>query len=631
MDEFEKLGPEELELPYHITTVMREEEFRKAVQRNFDVLAGHHNRLFSLLKKVKRRKKPPAQEHEDDENDPLFLTGVTLDFDKGSGHRHHATHWHAIVRCDEQNEDDIYQIKTYEFKLRPWDPATNDFKIYTAANTSDSSKWGTFMPARRCFVHAHDDDADTIAKHVFVHIRFRSFYRASVRAITKHGHKGPWSGTDLISGHYWTAPGTPSDTNPPPDPTASRLIVRQHHFHQNWDQPNDPDDSNLIHPDIAYAQTKITTSSSSSASPMVVNGVTYFDRYVHAHHKNWPAFKPGAGSYYGWVRNVDASGNISAWIGSGAVTRSDPPTPSTPSMFITQQGKAKMKAKVNGTYNPTYNDDDIEGIVIDLAVNGDHRHHTFHIDKDTSPPWSYEMMFHGIEPGDSCAARVKADAKHNHSSAWSGTNTQTAGSGATHVHGLPSFSGSDGGHVHPHGHHHGHWHDTEHKHDADHVHKFVQHPGHGHSFGQEFGHSHSFTSHDHSHGVSGTSGGASTGTAHTHGAGSYTTDNDSHMHSFASAGGHDHGFVSGGVHAHGQILDTSGNTEGGTASGMIAKMLGITVTTTYVPVGGRRDASTGAANTVTDTNSQAQSTPNTDSASASITITPGSSSTGTEI
>lgn len=194
------------------------------------------------------------------------------------------------------------------------------------------------VPAR------HDKDPNSFNRVAFPRAQKWNYYKAQVRAIDRYNRTSDWTG--------WTAPGTPSDNDPPDPPTSVVLDVDEHKVHVTWDYPTDPRDEDTVEgrisgDDVEYFQLQLAT-----AANFHPGSIIRADRHHLAHTKTWRMRKsaqiPG-NSYYVRVRAVDASGNKSTWA-TDSGNQDGVPTPDAPVItFDTAENSAKLRADVTIT------------------------------------------------------------------------------------------------------------------------------------------------------------------------------------------------------------------------------------------------------------------------------------------
>ena len=224
---------------------------------------------------------------------PPTPTGVHMEFDvidRGRWDR-----YSAVVTMNEVGHWDI-----------PGGDDEDDVAFYSCQLQGGPSINGPWDGKVRTHTRsAKDGDNDsTVTFHFGNKIKKHRWYRARARTIDRFNRRGAWSG--------WTVGGSPSDNNPPPNPQQVEAYGRHNHIGIDWVDPNHPQDPELAHPDIAYAQVQLASSASFGAS------VLRFDKMVMGSRKEWEstAYKR---RYWLRVRYIDGSDNKGSWVQAGPV------------------------------------------------------------------------------------------------------------------------------------------------------------------------------------------------------------------------------------------------------------------------------------------------------------------------
>lgn len=357
---------------------------------------------------------------------PAVPANVTIAFKKGSTKAR--TEFRAVVDFNRVTTDvggDPAQIDRYEVQLQP----TN------GAGTQVEEK-------RKHVVHEpEDEDADAgggdYTKTVFHDLERPRvwYYRARVRAIDQKGRKSEWSG--------WTGQYQPADSFGPAIPTRVLFDVDQHKVRARWDAELDPDDSDLVRPEVDFFQVQMFDHSPLGGDSwgqcfVDVRGHKFFDRKVPGESKTWRIAKPGNTTYYFRVRSVANNGVKSNWV-TVSGNRLDPPTPPAPTIAFDQAGARKgdrTRAIVNFT-GVSYLDDDVDRYIVQFQSNHqstsggfsatDHRERRVVDATDTDPNDPLSAIFKGIRRRFWYRARVRAVDKKGHKSAWSDWSNQYQG------------------------------------------------------------------------------------------------------------------------------------------------------------------------------------------------------------
>jgi hypothetical protein len=243
-------------------------------------------------------------------------TGVSLSFDRKEKNRHNPIR--CIVTCDEVKNHCGDDVDYYVFQLWRWDPVN-----WSLLDTE---------PVQKAKVEAKDEDANTTVKAIFTNVRQKGWYVARVRAISDR-HRSKWSA--------FSSPGSASDSVAPPTPlnvtihdkATNRIVI-------DWDAPSDDNDSEQIHPDIAYFQIQLSTSSGFSS-------IYKFDRYHIGTSRSWKIRESDLGeTFYARVRSVDGSGNKSSWVPATIIGNSSPSA--TPDGATVGTGKTILTFTIAG-------------------------------------------------------------------------------------------------------------------------------------------------------------------------------------------------------------------------------------------------------------------------------------------
>ncbi len=158
---------------------------------------------------------------------------------------------------------------------------------------------------RRRTIRAKDGDSDLTASVTFEKgVKKASYYQAAVRSIARFaGMKSDWSA--------WTTPSTPSDANPPPHPKGVEAFGTIRHVGIEWDQDTSGDDGDIMDEAVAYSQVHVAFDKNFS-------NIFRRDRYVARTDRQWETERYKQ-RFWLRVRNVDSSGNKSAWVVAGPV------------------------------------------------------------------------------------------------------------------------------------------------------------------------------------------------------------------------------------------------------------------------------------------------------------------------
>lgn len=392
-----------------IRSVPEDDPRFRAIQQNFDTvssnLKGLHNKIKATEEEV------PADEF--DEPDPNQVTGAR--FHAFWREKHHGDiKWYAEGRWDELLTAD-FPVTRYKVRLWRWDPgATPPGTIpagmpgvhpsggYVKTYPVGHAKAGEYMPPRVKDIKGKDDDANTFAKTEWSGLVRKATYVMDVRAFGVN-KKGPWS--------ELSAQGTALDTTAPPPPTSVFLDVDQHRAHIDPAQPVDPDDSDRIHPDIAYTQYKVTTDLAGNNVVTLPSGRELRDTYAASGKKTFRLKRP-SGNYYGHARNVDGSGNKSAWVTSPAGSKGIPPTPAAaPTVVFTKGTKpGNLRMDITFTYGGVFTDDFIDAFIVRIVIDGKTMWRRVDVDEG-SETGSYALSLRGVDVGDAYDVSYRAKAK----------------------------------------------------------------------------------------------------------------------------------------------------------------------------------------------------------------------------
>lgn len=353
-------------------------ELRKkliGIQHNFDHLIGQTRALEERLNEPDEGlDETGVPEHEDDEDDPTQVQASRFHTFWRERHRGDVK-WYAEGRWDELDNPNFH-VKRYKARLWRWDvTATPPVPIpdgmptpgpgvagYVRKFPTGHAKAGEYMPPRSKNVEAKDGDTNTFAKTEWVGLIRKETYAQDVKAISKHGRRGPWSETSAV--------GSALDATAPPAPVSVGIDVDGRNIHGRVTQPTNPEDATEPHPDIAYSQWKVTTDAEGNNIVTRPNGELLFDGYHVGSKKRFKFGRP-RGNYYLWVRNVDGSGNKSAWVSSPSGNKTNPPTPtSAPTLDFDPGGlDDRVRLLVTGTYGGTLTDVDADKLSVRLRIS----------------------------------------------------------------------------------------------------------------------------------------------------------------------------------------------------------------------------------------------------------------------
>jgi hypothetical protein len=366
------------EIPNIIDTRgIKDPELRKkliGIQHNFDHLIGQTRALEERLNEPDEGlDETGVPEHEDDEDDPTQVQASRFHTFWRERHRGDVK-WYAEGRWDELDNPNFH-VKRYKARLWRWDPLGvvpdpipdgmptpgEGVDGYVRKFPVGHAKAGEYMPPRPKNVEAKDGDTNTFAKVEWVGLLRNETYVQDVKAISKHGRKGPWSDTSAV--------GSAADATAPPAPLSVGIDVDGRNIHGRVSQPTNPADTTEPHPDIAYTQWKVTSDVLGNTIVARPNGELLFDGYHVGSKKRFKFGRP-RGNYYLWARNADGSGNKSAWVSSPSGNKTDPPTPvNAPSGSFDPGGiDDRVRLLVSGTYGGTLTDVDADKLSVRLRI-----------------------------------------------------------------------------------------------------------------------------------------------------------------------------------------------------------------------------------------------------------------------
>lgn len=225
---------------------------------------------------------------------PPIPTGIALSFSSIERER-----WDRYIAIVDMNEVGHWDV--------PGGDDQDDVAFYACQLQGGQGVEGPWDGKIRTLVRAaRDGDADTTTGFVFTSkIKKHRWYRARARTIDRFNRRGAWS--------EWTTGGSPTDTTDPPLPLDVEAYGRHNHVGIDWRKPDHPSDSELPHPDIAYAQVQLASSSSFSASTILK-----FDKMVSGSRKEWET-RHYRRRYWLRARHIDGSDNKGAWVQAGPV------------------------------------------------------------------------------------------------------------------------------------------------------------------------------------------------------------------------------------------------------------------------------------------------------------------------
>ncbi len=239
---------------------------------------------------------------------PKTPTDIILDFRRRKT-KNHGKQWDGVVDWAAVTEDikgTPTGIKRYIAQLRACDENGDPI------DDGDGDKIHTKI------VDAKSDDDGDVDPYIPTRARFNDLehpkkwgWQPRVRAVDVLGKES------VISG--WGPVGYPEDNDVPPSPLfvgadggPSRVAI-------SWDTPTDPDDSELPHQDVAFAQVQ-GSQTANAATRWDPGNIWKKDRFITSERRAFTTTLVGT-PHYLRVRFVDGAGNKSAWVeAAGSVT-----------------------------------------------------------------------------------------------------------------------------------------------------------------------------------------------------------------------------------------------------------------------------------------------------------------------
>jgi microcystin-dependent protein len=370
---------------------------------------------------------------------PPAPTGVVLTFDKIHRMRNAqlsaVVTWNEVINWD-TGLDKESDMGGYQIELDKSDDGATWPGQPRSKHRSAKPKIDTDHHANADVGPSFDGNADTLDVR-FLQIHRKYFYRARVRAISRHHIKGPWSAWQPSSSGT-----SPSDTSVPPVPANVDLKIHQHRARVFWDHPDesaqtwsytpgasDAAKTEIVHDDVAFFQVQLDNSTSWAG------GQFQKDMFVGGQHRMFRIVRPVANgpNWFARVRSVSATHRVSAWVTVSNVTLVALPTPSAPSVAFDQSGPRHNRARVIVTVNAysggqqTAHDDDFSSYTVQVAYAATHpgatppaganRHHQrVHAEEAGD---DLTATFHSVRKDHYVYARVKGRDKEGKVSAWS--------------------------------------------------------------------------------------------------------------------------------------------------------------------------------------------------------------------